>query len=74
MLRSIIQIRPLLKGAWLRGKPRSSRAASMRTIERRMTQLMTVCGHGARLMPRAEARRVRTRETARKLMRASKKS
>ena len=35
MLRSIIQIRPLLKGAWRRGKPRSSRAASMRTIESR---------------------------------------
>ena len=49
MLISIIQIRPLLKGAWLRGKPRRSRAASMRTIESRLTQLMTVCGHGARM-------------------------
>ena len=74
MLRSIIQIRPLLKGAWLRGKPRSARAASMRTIDRRMTQLMTLWGHGALLMPRSAANRLRTRQTARKLMRTSKKS
>ena len=39
-----------------------------------MTQLMMVCGHGAFLMPRAQASRLRTRETARKPMRATKKS
>jgi len=64
----------VLKGAWLRGKPRSARADSMRTSESRMTQLMTVCGHGTRWMPRSLASRVITRQTARKLMRTSKKS
>ena len=67
-------MRPLVKGAWLRGKPWSVRAASMRTMLSRITQLMMVCGHGAFLMPRAQARRLRTRETARKPMRATKKS
>ena len=74
MLRSIIQIRPLLKGARRRGKPRRSRAASIRPIESRLTQLMTVWGHGAFGMPSAGPRRVRTRQTARKLMRTTKKS
>jgi hypothetical protein len=40
----------------------------------RITQLMTVCGHGAFGMPRTLASKARTRETARKLMRASTKS
>ena len=74
MLISIIQIRPLVKGAWRRGKPLKLRADSMRTIASRITQLMMVCGHGAFLMPRAQASRLRTRETARKPMRATKKS
>ena len=43
-------------------------------MESRMTQLMRVCAHGAFLIPRAWARSLRTRETARKPMWTSKKS
>jgi hypothetical protein len=60
-------------GARARGKARSPRAHSMRTSESRLPQLMTVCGHGARVRPRSEAQRRRTRPTARQLMRALKK-
>ena len=47
MLRSIIEIRLLLKGAWGSGVLRRSRAYSMRPIDKGMTELMTVCTYGA---------------------------
>ena len=74
ILLSMIQMQPLVKGAASRGKPRQARAESMRTMASRMTQLMMVWGHGALRMPRAPASKAKTRETARKLMRASQKS
>lgn len=43
-----------------------------RANERLVTQLITVCAHGYFLMPNGFARTSRTRETARKLMRATK--
>ena len=42
-----------------------------REIESLVTQLMSGCGHGAVWIPRATARRLRTRETARKPRRAT---
>src|SRR6266446_5151061 len=65
---------PLAKGGTVQRQAPRVRAESRRTMVSRITQLMMVCGHGACWMPRARARSVKTRETARKLIRASQKS
>jgi len=67
MLVSIIQIKPLVKGLRCLAGPESSLTDCMRTIDRRITQLMTVWGHGALPMPSQSASTCSTRETARKL-------
>jgi hypothetical protein len=60
-------------GAARRGRPRSRRAASPRTMASRVPPLRTVCGHGAFVMPQPAARSGSTRDTVRKLIRTSTK-
>lgn len=72
MLISIIQINPLQNGAVFRGKPLNNEADCMRANDSLVIQLITVCGHGAFLMPRGPASISSTRETARNPMRAIK--
>ena len=72
---SIIQMRPLVKGAWLRGKPLSVRAASMRTMAESDHPIDD--GLRTRCFLDAEGREPVDSghdETARKPMRATKKS
>src|SRR5712691_4456791 len=66
------QSQPFEKGAARRADPLGRAADCRRTIDSRLTQLITLCGHGGRFRPSTSARLLSARETARKLRRASK--